>query len=341
MKALVKTKRDVGCMELLDVPIPHCGADEVLIRIHAIGICGSDLHIVYNAVPYNPPVIIGHEFSGEIIEAGSQVTRFKAGDRVVAENVESGCGECEACRTGHHCVCSTRNAKGINSDGAMAEYIVCKERNVFHLPDSITYDQAALMEPLTVCCHGVFEQSTLSAGDIVLVSGPGTIGLLAALLAKIAGATVILTGLKADESRLSLAKELGVDHVILLEEEDLDARVADLTQGKGVDIVLECSGSAPALQSAVRLVKTRGTVTLFGLFGKEAAINWNYIVSKEIEVKGTLSHTYLAWNRAIRLLEKQFIPVEKLITHEFSLDKWEEAFKAVEAKDGIKVIFRP
>lgn len=341
MKALVKTKRDVGCMELLDVPIPHCGADEVLIRIHAIGICGSDLHIVYNAVPYNPPVIMGHEFSGEIIEAGSQVTRFKAGDRVVAENVESGCGECEACRTGHHCICSTRNAKGINSDGAMAEYIVCKERNVFHLPDSITYDQAALMEPLTVCCHGVFEQSKISAGDIVLVSGPGTIGLLAALLAKIAGATVILTGLKADESRLKLAEDLGIDYVVILENDDVDSLVSELTRDKGVDVVLECSGAAPALQNAVRLVKMRGTITLFGLFGKEAAINWNYVVTKELEVRGTLSHTYTAWQRAIQLLEKHMIPIEKLIMHEFSLANWEQAFKVVESKEGIKVIFHP
>lgn len=340
MKALVKKEKGIGHLSLEEVDMPSYRDTEVLIKVKAVGICGSDLHILHDAVPYTPPVIIGHEFSGEIVAVGKKVQNFHVGERVVAENIKGGCGTCELCRTGHECICPNRDAKGINSDGGMADYVVCDESRLYHLPDNISFEEGAMMEPVTVCCHGVLEQCHISAGDTVLISGPGTIGLIAAMVAQANGATVILVGTGSDAERLELAKQLGINHTIQLDKEDLNAVIQEITKGNGVDAVIECSGSPQALSSALWHVKFRGTVTLLGLFGKNAEINPNVIVAKELQIKGSLSHTDHAWKHAIRLVKDGLVQLKPLITHTFTLDEWEEAFNVCGSQKGIKVLFK-
>lgn len=341
MKALVKTAKGAGNLALKEVEIPEYHKTEVLIQVKAVGLCGSDIHLKHDLIPYNAPIIIGHEFCGEIVAVGADVQSFQVGDRVVAENIKGGCGKCELCRSGHQCICQHRDAKGINSDGGMAEYVVCDEKQLYHLPDSISYEEGALMEPVTVCCHAVLEQNHVSAGDKVLVMGPGAIGLIAAMLAKANGAEVILCGTEKDKERLQVARQLEIPHVVQLGQDDLQAVVAQVTRGQGVDAVIECSGSVKALESALWLVKFRGCVTQVGLFGREASINMNLVVSKEIQIRGSLSHSNYAWNHAIQIVEKGLIDLKPLITHQFKLEDWEAAFQTFEAMQGIKILLRP
>lgn len=341
MKAVVKTQKGPGHVELKDVPIPEYGETEVLIKVKAVGICGSDVHILHDESPYNDPLILGHEFSGEIVEVGSQVKSFKIGDRVVAENIKHGCGVCELCHTGHQCICSGRDAKGTTSDGVMTEYVVIDEKNLFHLPEHISFEEAALLEPVTVCCHALFEQNDIKPGDVALVMGPGTIGIISALLAKISGAEVILAGTSQDKERLELAKKMGIPHTVQVDKENLKDVVDRLTDGQGVDVAIECSGAAKAIDDVLWRVKYRGKVTLIGVPAKEALIHFGIFVLKEIELKGTLSHTHYAWKHAIKVLSDGLLDVKPLITHEYPLDEWEKGFEAMDNKEGIKVLLKP
>lgn len=341
MKAILKTQKGVGNVILYEVPVPEFSEDEVLIKVHAVGLCGSDVHILHDLIPYNTPVIIGHEFCGEIVAIGDKVKNFAVGDKVIAENIVEGCGTCELCRSGHQCICPQRNAKGINSDGGMAEYVVCRENRLYHLPDHMSYEEGALMEPLTVCCHAVLEQNHISAGDVVLVTGPGSIGLIVATLVKASGAHVILVGIDADEERLKKAEELGISSSLQLGKDNVKEIVAKLTDGQGVDIAFECSGSGQALEMALYLLKFRGKLTQIGLYSKATTVNMNLIVSKEIQIIGALSHTNYAWKHAIRVMQEGLIDLKAMITHQYSLTEWEKAFKIFEEKKGIKIILKP
>ena len=237
MKALVKTARGPGNLEIKDMPDPVCGNDEVKIEVVACGVCGTDIHIQKDEFPTTPPVIIGHEFCGRVAEVGKSVTKYKPGDRVTAENVCLNCGgECYMCRSGHYAICVKRGAQGLNVHGAFAKYIVCKERNVYRIPDNISFEEGALSEPMVCSVHAVLDQTKVSAGDLVVIAGPGAIGLLAAQVAKAEGGTVILSGTTADEERFVLARKLGIDRTVDVLKEDL---------GK---IVLELSGRAFALE---------------------------------------------------------------------------------------------
>ncbi|MCX7786100.1 MAG: alcohol dehydrogenase catalytic domain-containing protein, partial [Spirochaetes bacterium] len=259
MKALVKTARGPGNLQILDVPEPVCGADELKIEVAYCGVCGTDIHILKDEFPTHPPVIIGHEFSGTVVEIGSKVKKFKVGDRVVAENVCSTCGDCYLCRTGHYAICIQRGAQGLDLDGAFARYIVCQERNVYSVPSEVSLQEAALAEPLVCATHAVLDQTKVRAGDVVLVSGPGAMGLLAAQAAVAEGGFVILTGTTADRDRFYVARQLGIHCTVDVEKEDLTRVVRDLTEGKGVDVVIECSGSERVVASGISHIKKRGT----------------------------------------------------------------------------------
>ncbi len=341
MKALVKTARGPGNLQVLDVSEPVCGEDELKIEVAYCGVCGTDIHILKDEFPTHPPVIIGHEFSGTVVEIGSKVTKFRVGDRVVAENVCSTCGDCYLCRTGHYAICIQRGAQGLDLDGAFARYIVCKEQNVYSIPSEVSLQEAALAEPLVCATHAVIDQTKVRAGDVVLVTGPGAMGLLAAQAAMAEGGLVILTGTTADRERFEVARKLGIPHTVNVEREDLPRIVGDLTEGRGVDVVIECSGSERAVTSGVSLIKKRGTFTQVGLFGKKVPVDLDTIVTREIRIVGSMSHTWNAWKRGLSLVAQGKIRLAPLITAVYPLTEWERAFKEFEDRKGIKILLEP
>lgn len=343
MLGLFKTAKGPGNMELREAPVPAPAPNEVLLEIKACGICGTDIHIKHDQFPYWPPVIMGHEFTGVVIEAGSAVRGYAVGDRVVGEPHTRACGQCYLCRTGNIQICAQKRSPGWGIHGAFARYLTMPEHLLHRLPDHVTFEEGALVEPAANVVQDVIERSGLQAGDFVVVTGPGPIGLLALMAAKAAGAgQVVITGSAVDEARLALARELGADATIIVDREDAEQAVLDRTGGRGADLVVEASGAPPAVASAVRMVRRLGRITAIGLTGREQiAFPWDTAVAKVCTIIFNLSTGYTCWDRTINLIASGRLPVRRLITHVAPLAEWERVFDDVESKRAVKALLVP
>ena len=343
MKGVVKYKRGDGFTELRDVEVRKPNAGEVLIEVHSAGICGSDLHIHHDHIniPMKPPVVIGHEFSGTIIECGSEIKSVKVGDRVTVEPGFWTCGQCNYCRSGFNNLCNQRQILGYWHNGAFAKYCTVPEHGLHKLPPNVDFMSGALTEPLACCVHGVIEQTKISAGDFVAITGPGTIGLLSLQLAKAEGGIVAVCGTSADNNRLKRAQELGATLTIDVEKDDVVELINEHTDGYGADVLLECSGAAPAAQLGLELVRKRGKYTQMGLFGNPIKIDFERIAFKELQVTGFIAQKRTAWERALKLMAHGMVSTKALITHEMPISEWEQAFDLFENREGLKLILHP
>jgi L-iditol 2-dehydrogenase len=342
MKGLVKFARGDGFVELRDVEDTPPAANQVKVEVKASGICGSDLHIYHDEIkiPIRTPVVIGHEFSGVIVEKGAGVEdEIKIGDRVTAESNVETCGKCRYCRSEYYNLCSDRKVLGYWYDGCFARY--CNVTKVHKLPENVSFEAGALTEPISCCVHGVIEQTGISAGDFVAITGPGAIGLIATQVALAEGGTVMVCGTSMDTYRLKLAEELGAHYILDVDEQDAIKRVRELTEGYGADVVLECAGSSSAARLALELVRKRGKYTQMGLFGRPIKIDFEKIAFNEIQVTGFISQRRPSWKRALSLMGRGVIQSERLISHRFPLDEWRKAFDLFEKKEGIKLILVP
>ena len=345
MQALVKTQKGPGNLELRDVPEPGApGPGEVLIEVGACGICGTDVHVLHDRFPYWPPVILGHEFAGRIVETGPDIQRFKTGDRVVGEPHTRACGHCYLCRTGNVQICPMKRSPGWGIDGAFARYLKMPERLLHAIPDSMSYDTAAIVEPTANTVHDVVERAGVQAGDFVVVLGPGPIGLLAGLTARAAGARhVVITGTPADEEvRLSKARQLGFETVVNVAEADPVEVVRDLTNGLGADLVIEASGSPRAIAGTVDLVRKKGRICVIGLTGEDSiAFPWDKAAFKVCDIIFNLSTSYTSWDRTIALIATGRLPAGELISHRMALGEYRQAFEEIEAQRALKVLLIP
>jgi L-iditol 2-dehydrogenase len=344
MQGLFKTAKGEGHVALLETDIPHPKVDEVLIEIKAAGICGTDLHILHDQYPYWPPVILGHEFSGQIVEVGEQVNGYKAGDRVVGEPHTLACGKCELCRTGYQQLCSSKRSIGWGIHGAFARYLTIPEKLLHHIPDSLTYDEAAVVEPTANVVQDVIERGEVAANDFVVVVGPGPIGLLSVMAARAAGAREIaLVGVKADVNRrLAKGKELGADHIIVADAENAVETVAALTGGRGADVVVEASGAPAGIASTVAMVRRLGRIAVIGMTGQEQiSFPWDAAIWKMCTIVFNLSTGYTSWEKAIGLIASKKINVAQLITHRVPLAEWQAAVMAAEQGESLKALLIP
>ena len=341
MKALVKTKEGPGNVLLVEMPEPKAGPGQVKVRVAAVGICGTDIKIYHGDTWSNPPVILGHEFSGIVEDVGEGVTRVKPGDRVVSETAQIICGDCYYCNTGNQLMCSQRLSIGYGTNGAMAKYCVVREGIIHKLPDSISLDEAALSEPSTVAVHAVYDTVKLYPTNLVVVMGPGPIGLLVAQAVKGFGCTVMLTGTDKDADRLILGRKLGIDYILDTTKEDLLAKVQELTDGMGADVVYDCSGAAPAIRSGMSALKKMGTFVQVGLTKQNLEIEYGLLTQKQISIIGTFGHNWKAWEIVIQLIKEGNLNVSDLISHHFKLDDWEEAFAIAERQEGVKLLIHP
>ncbi|UCC40729.1 MAG: zinc-binding dehydrogenase [Candidatus Aminicenantes bacterium] len=343
MKAVVKYAEGKGNIELRDVAEPNVEANEVKIKVEAAGICGSDLHI-YNwdiGIPTRVPFIIGHEFSGIITEVGKNVTRFKGGERVTAENSRLVCGHCRYCMTGNYNLCTERKATGYAFDGAFANYCVIPEERVHLLPNNVDFITAALSDPSACVYHAIQELTGIDTGDIVLITGAGAMGLFSVQYVKANGGIAIITGLEKDVKRLVLAKELGADVTVNISKENLSEMVQEMTEGKGVDVALECSGSEDAAKSCLDLLRRQGKYTQIGIFGHPISFDLDKVLYGEIKVIGSFSQKYTAWDAAIKLFSQGKILAKPLVTDILPLEQWEEGFSRSFEGQAIKVVFKP
>jgi L-iditol 2-dehydrogenase len=344
MQALVKTQKGAGFVELRDVPEPSPGPGEALIEIKACGVCGTDIHVLHDRFPYWPPVILGHEFAGVVVETGPDTHTIRVGDRVVGEPHTQACGHCYLCRTGNIQICPMKRSPGWGIDGAFTRYLKMPERLLHRIPDSMSYELAAVVEPTANAVHDVIERGGVTAGDFVVVLGPGPIGLLAALAARAAGARhVVIAGAPADEEyRLSKARALGFETVLNAASQDPAEVVRELTGGLGADLVVECSGSPAAAASTVDLVRKKGRICVIGMTGKEAIpFPWDKAAFKVCDIVFNLSTGYTSWDRTIHLVAGGLIPAGEIVTHRMPLSEWRNAFDEIESRRALKVLLIP
>ncbi len=344
MKAVVKYGRGKGLVELRDVPEPKPQEDEVLIEVKAISVCGSDLHIYYDRHPYWPPVTLGHEFSGVIVDMGKAVKGWKVGDRIVTETRTGSCGVCYTCQSGFPQVCEQKRAYGIGRNGAFTRYVAGPSRLLHALPDSIPFETAAVMEPTAICVSALLERCQLRAGESAVICGPGPIGLLSLAVAKAAGVRMAgITGRNSAEGvRFEKAKELGADFIINIDREDPVKRVLEMTDSRGVDILAETSGGERAISQAFEMVRRLGRVCAMGVSGiPQVSIPYDRGIFKGLRYDFCFSSSWTSWETALGLVSKGVLPLGKLITHRLPLDQWEEAFKLLETRQAAKVILIP
>lgn len=341
MKALVKQGHGLGMegVVLADLPKPVPKENEVLIKVMACGICGTDLHIIADEYAHTPPIVLGHEFTGVIEACGGAVKGLETGDQVIVNNI-NGCGSCHYCRQGDYQMCLEKASIGINLNGGMAEYVTAPGDHVFKVPDAMKgSDIPALSEPVACCVRAVIDHTDIKPGDTVLVTGPGAIGQICAQLAKLCGAYVIVSGTKVDEARLELAKRLGADATA-----SDAARLAEMVRQRmeyGVDVVLECSGAAPALNQAFELVRKEGQVTQVGVFGKPVTVDLDKMWKKEIRYRSGFATGASSWEKLQKIYAMNALNLEALISTRMPLENYKEAFAMVERKEGYKVFLVP
>lgn len=330
-------------MAIRNVPEPAAGKEQVKIEVKAAGICGSDLHIYHDdiAISLNPPVITGHEFSGVVAEVGEGVTEWNIGDRVVAEARYTSCGKCEYCINGFDNLCDHKKALGYWFNGVFTKYTVVPAARVHRLPDRVDFLAGALIEPLACVVHAVLELTHITVGDVVLVTGPGAIGLLAMQVAKAQGATVIVAGIAKDIERLKLAKKLGATAIVNVAQQDLLDEVYAMTDSQGVDIVLECSGNEKAVNDGLLAIKKRGQFTQIGLFGKPVTLDFEKICFKEIKVTGSSASRRVSWGKALQLAAQGKVQLKALVSDVLPVTEWKRAFTMFEEKKGLKLVLTP
>jgi len=341
--AVVQYALEPLAVELRDVAVPDIGDDDVLLRVGAVSVCGSDVHQAYNthSWPVNVPVVLGHEFAGTVAKAGRTVKSFREGDRVVSETAAAICGECLLCRTGRYNLCPYRKGFGYGIDGAMASYVRVPARCLHRIPDTLPFELACLTEPHAVAYNAMCVNSTIHPGDLVVVLGPGPIGLLCARMAALAGADpLIVVGLSIDAPRLETAIQLGATRVVNAEREQVEDVVRALNP-LGADLVCDASGASRPLDLALALTRPDGQVTKVGWSPDSVPININPLVQKNIRLQGSFSHNYPVWERVIHLLDRRRTLPDAIVGLTSPLDGWRAAFEATHEGRVIKSVLIP
>ncbi|UOQ93288.1 L-threonine 3-dehydrogenase [Halobacillus shinanisalinarum] len=342
MKAIVKHHHGSGA-ELREVSIPGIQDDEVLIRVKATSICGTDVHIYnwdeWSASRVKPPYVFGHEFAGEIVEIGSKVNNFSIGDYVSAET-HLVCGHCPQCLTGQSHICENTQIIGVDTQGCFAEYIALPASNLWRNPEGLPTDIASIQEPMGNAVHTVLSGDV--AGKTVAIIGCGPIGLMAVGVAKAAGASQVLA-FDLNAYRLELAKEMGATATIHSGETDPVKEAKERTHQHGVDVVCEMSGHPVAMDQGFKMITNGGRVSILSLPTTPVTLDiTNDVVFKGVHVEGiTGRKMYETWQQVSRLLDSGQVDVKPVLTHHFDLEEFEKGFQLMnEGKCG-KVVLHP
>jgi len=341
MKAIVKATGEAGSLEVRELPVPRPVKGEVLVRMQAAGICYSDVMILTNKykgrVPVPIPMIMGHEGAGVVAEVGEGVGHVKSGDKV-GLNPLWGCGQCDNCLNGYPNMCMSWRHLGITCDGTFAEYRVVPAFVAYKLPDRISPIDAAFLEPISLTVR-TLDHIKPRLGDTVAIIGPGSIGMFHLQAFKSAGASfVIVIGLDQDAKRFEIAKTLGADYIVNGSKEDVVSRVKEITNGAGVDIVVETANHPSTVPLAVNLAAARGQVVLFGLY-PEATMSPLTLLRSGLTVMGDVAVLPGQFLRAIRWVEHKKVLAEPLVSRRFRLDQAREGFDAFSKGDTVKILF--
>lgn len=340
MLALVKTELGYGNLHVIEREEPKVGKDEVKILVKYAGICGSDLHMYEGRYKINAPVTLGHEFAGEVVEVGENVTEVKVGERVTSETTYYICGQCKYCKSKDYNLCKDRKGLGNQQDGAFTKYVVARKESIHKLPEYVDYQSGALTEALA-CAHHAVAKSKIKKGDVVVVLGPGPIGLFVAQIAKTYEAKVIITGLEKDKGRLEKGKELGIDVTVDIQNQDIKQTVNELTQGYGADVVFECTGAPPSVNFGLDLLTKKGQYVQVGIFPTaEILTDFEKIIQKELSITGCRSQKPSDWEPSLQLMNDNSVNAKALISHQFNITEWDKAYTTIKSGEAIKVVLK-
>ncbi|MEX2639045.1 MAG: zinc-binding dehydrogenase [Balneolales bacterium] len=337
--AVVNYAPKKGSVELRDIDKPEIGDDDVLLEVGNVGVCGSDLHqwTADHSWPVNYPVVLGHEFGGYITELGSRVTGWKEGDKVVSETAAVIDPNNPMSRSGLYNLDPTRKGFGYGVNGAMTKYVRVPARCLHKVPDHLDLEQACLTEPCSVAFNSVIENGHIKPGDRVIVLGPGTIGILAAAMSKLAGADVAIVGLESDKFRLGIAeKHYGCTPIIGDATEWAKER-----DGLGADVIIDAAGVSATLKVALELVRPNGLITKVGWGPKPLNFSLDPLVQKNVTLQGSFSHNWPVWERVIALLASGQLDVKPIIGGVWTFEDWNEAFDKMHDGEVVKSVLKP
>ncbi|MCA9217002.1 MAG: galactitol-1-phosphate 5-dehydrogenase [Planctomycetales bacterium] len=343
MKALLLT--DYKQLEVTDFEKPGVEANDVLVKVRACGICGSDIHGYDGSSGRRiPPLVMGHEAAGVVEEVGSNVRDFKPGDHVTFDSTVS-CGHCSFCRAGDINLCDNRMVLGVSCGeyrrhGAFAEYVAVPQNICYRLPNELPFEHAALIEAVSIAVHAA-NRTPVSLGDTAVVVGSGMIGLLVIQAIRLAGCSRLIA-VDLDENRLRIAKELGADECLKADTVDVVEEVRKITNGRGADVTLEVVGATPTVRTAIEAARKGGSITLVGNLAPNVEVPLQSIVTRELSVYGSCASCG-EYPACIDLLEREAIRVEPLITAKASLDQGPEWFARLYAGEAgaMKVVIDP
>ena len=337
MKALVKAAPEQG-LWLQMVPVPEPGPNEVLIKVRKSAICGTDVHIwnwdEWSAKTVPVPMVVGHEFCGQIVDCGPGAQKYKIGTRVSAEG-HVVCGVCRNCRAGRGQLCRNTEGIGVNRPGSFAEYVCLPEHNVVPIPDDIPDEIAALFDPLGNAVHTALSFDLV--GEDVLVTGAGPIGIVGALVVQKVGARkVVITDI--NPYRLQLAERMGVQYVVDVSKTSLRDVMGDIGMSEGFDVGLEMSGAAPAMRQMIERMNNGGKLALLGIAPTEFAVDWNTVIFNMLEIKGIYGREmFETWYKMIALVQSG-LDISGLITHRISIEDYRDGFAAMASGHSGKVV---
>lgn len=339
MNAIVQTGAEEVEVQEREKPSP--GPNEVLVRVHSAGLCGSDAHAYLYEEGYQwapIPRIMGHEYSGKVIEVGDNVESFEPGQKVVEEPIHD-CGQCFQCKNGQENVCQNFSITGMHRDGAYTDYTVTAEQHLHAVPEAVPLEHAAITEPTSIAARCVLDQSKTTPGDNVFVEGPGPIGVLIATIADSVGANVLVSGLEKDTRfRLPLLEGIGIDTVDV-QNQDIDEIADEQTDGLGFDVVFDATGHHTGVEQGVERIRKGGQVVVVGIPGDISEIFMTPVVRGEIEVNTSYGSKWRNFEQALRLMENGAIAVDEIIDTSWSTEKPEEAFRAFLASEACKPVF--
>lgn len=327
MKQAVMTKP--GSIDFIEIPTPDIGEMEVLVRIVRIGVCGSDIHVYHGKHPYTSyPVVQGHEISGEIASIGAKVTEFKLGDRVTIQP-QVVCGKCYSCTHERYNICDELKVMGFQTTGMASEYFAVDADKVIKLPDEMSFDYGAMVEPLAVAVHALGRSGMDITGMKVLVLGAGPIGNLVAQAAKGMGAgAVMITDLS--DYRLGIARECGIEQVVNTGKSRLDEAVGAFFGPDKADLILECVGVSQTMMEAIDNARKGSDIIVVGVFGDKAAVDLGLVQDRELRLIGTLMYRREDYLKAIELINQDLVHLEALITTHFDFEEYLKAYEFIE-----------
>jgi L-iditol 2-dehydrogenase len=341
MPALVNYSNAPLSVEIRETGVPEIGPQDVLLKVGAVSVCGSDLHQWRgsHSWPVNYPCILGHEFGGTIAAKGAQVSHFKEGDRVVSETAAVIDEFSPLTRAGLYNLDPSRRGFGYGVNGAMTQYVRVPERCLHSIPAQLPFEKAALTEPCCVAYNAVCVNGRIRPGDSVLVVGPGPIGLLCALMAKLSGAgQIIVAGLPSDQYRFSVARQLGATQTL---SENVAETILAMGDGLGVDVAIDASGASAALQTALQAVRPNGQIIKVGWGPQPFQFSLDPLVQKNVTLAGSFSHNWPIWERVLAMLATGQINLDLIISRVAPLTEWHTCFEKMEQGEFVKAVLIP